>query len=236
MRAPLFAAVLCAPPAAARLSANPLGTPQELRDTTDLCVGRTERNQKCSVLLDVPAGCAGESTKCPIAFFLHGGGGHGSSFVQNGGTAVHAASFIGVYPTGDEGVHHDLPFVLMSEPVSNQFWADHNGCSGPPVITNLYQVVGAGHGDAATIGGVDKLALALVFFRNVDGTPTPPTPPTPAPVPTPPAPIPDAPSAACTTCSPSECKTCLKAHQASCSSSCKPYSFAKTLGWFCGSA
>ena len=89
------------PPTAAvsALSANELGAPQELRDISDVCAGRSS---VCSVLLDVPAACAGASSDCPIGFFLHGHGGHNDKFVRSGAdTGVHAHGWIGIYPQGE---------------------------------------------------------------------------------------------------------------------------------------
>ena len=77
-----------APPRAgvaeAQLVANAPGRPHELNATTDLCTGRTARVHRCSVLLDVPAACATDSSSpssaCPIVLLLHDEGSTGRGF------------------------------------------------------------------------------------------------------------------------------------------------------------
>ena len=70
-----------------------------------VCAGRSD---SCSVLLDVPDKCAGEASKCPVAFFFHGHGGRNTEFIapaaaHNGGASslVHEYGYIGVYPQGE---------------------------------------------------------------------------------------------------------------------------------------
>ena len=56
------------------LEPNNVEEPNEVRNASHVCDGRTRRSQECSVLLDVPIACAAPgkmSTPCPIVFFLH---------------------------------------------------------------------------------------------------------------------------------------------------------------------
>jgi len=83
------------------LSENPLGSPQDFVNVTgiDLC---SKRSSLCSVLLDVPPGCAGASSGCPIVFCLHGMGGKNKGYVEQCGQPIHSRNhWIGVYPQGD---------------------------------------------------------------------------------------------------------------------------------------
>jgi len=76
------------------LVSNVRGSPQELRDL--VCSGR---DRDCSVLLDVPEGCAGSSSTCPIAMFLHQHGARNTQF-PNQRPGVFDYDMIGVYPQG----------------------------------------------------------------------------------------------------------------------------------------
>ena len=90
--------------AAAPLRPNPLGQPQELREVSGVCAGRSAI---CSVLIDVPVACMEQGphsavSDCPIAFFFHGHTGHNTGFPHSGaGQGVHENAFIGVYPQGE---------------------------------------------------------------------------------------------------------------------------------------
>ena len=103
-----------APPRAgvaeAQLVANAPGRPHELNATTDLCTGRTARVHRCSVLLDVPAACATDSSSpssaCPIVLLLHDEGSTGRGFVA-ASPFVHGAKVIAVAPTADDGWNGD---------------------------------------------------------------------------------------------------------------------------------
>ena len=70
-----------------KLVGNAFGNAQEMKRTTSVC---DDRSDFCSVLLDVPAKCAGETSNCPIGFFYHGHGGRNADFARNGaGKLVH---------------------------------------------------------------------------------------------------------------------------------------------------
>ena len=87
------------------LIGNEVGSPWEIgMNKTELCKGRTHVHDECSILLDVPAQCAGEKSTCPVAFFLHGETEDGKEFARGKkavSQALHKANWIGVYPTGD---------------------------------------------------------------------------------------------------------------------------------------
>lgn len=102
--------------AGAQLVSNDVGKGQELctANLRELCGKRTHINQQPSVLLDVPDGCDGPHSKCPIAFFLHGQGSkgkHSGKMFLDGPDAasklLHGYHFIGVYPTSDFGWNTD---------------------------------------------------------------------------------------------------------------------------------
>lgn len=82
----------------AKLTPNQLGQAQELKSSTLVCEGRSS---VCSVLLDVPQTCAGETSLCPIGFFFHGHGGNNKGFNWGAGKIIHEYNFIGVYPQGE---------------------------------------------------------------------------------------------------------------------------------------
>jgi hypothetical protein len=50
--------------------------------------------------MDVPEGCAGKKSACPIAFFFHGHGGRNVMFPHQQ-PGVFDYSFIGLYPQGE---------------------------------------------------------------------------------------------------------------------------------------
>lgn len=61
--------------------------------STDVCKGRSNH---CSVKLDVPPACAGDTSSCPIFMKFHAHGG------KNGGAATgHKRNFIGIAPQGE---------------------------------------------------------------------------------------------------------------------------------------
>jgi len=83
---------------AADLSANTLGAAQELMSLVpSVC---SNRSSECSILMDVPEGCAGKKSACPIAFFFHGHGGRNVMFPHQQ-PGVFDYSFIGLYPQGE---------------------------------------------------------------------------------------------------------------------------------------
>jgi len=98
----VLAAAAAAPPPPLRPNAP--GQPQELREVSGVCAGRSAI---CSVLLDVPVACMKQGphsalSDCPIGFFFHGHGGRNTGFAHSGaGQGAHANSFIGVYPQGE---------------------------------------------------------------------------------------------------------------------------------------
>ena len=116
MRRPLAVLLLC-PLALARvepalgrqlqtstLQANARGSPAELSGVCDVSPWQTGR-AGCSVLVDVPAGCAtAVSTSCPLVFFFHGAGGTNTAWSSQLGSFIHESgyAFIGVYPLGFE--------------------------------------------------------------------------------------------------------------------------------------
>lgn len=100
----------------AQLTSNSAGNAQELckLELKDLCSKRTKVVTPPSVLLDVPDGCEGKHSACPVAFFLHGAGSQGKhtgKMFENGPHAVsalvHSYHFVGVYPTSDFGWNTD---------------------------------------------------------------------------------------------------------------------------------
>jgi len=86
------------------LRPNAPGQPQELREVSGVCAGRSAI---CSVLLDVPVACMKQGphsalSDCPIGFFFHGHGGRNTGFAHSGaGRGAHTNRFIGVYPQGE---------------------------------------------------------------------------------------------------------------------------------------
>lgn len=89
-----------------KLIQNKIGSPLEVgKNNTDICKGRTHRDSECSVLLDVPATCAGDKSTCPVAIFLHGEGAEKGKMFARGtdevSSVVHSAGYIGIYPTAD---------------------------------------------------------------------------------------------------------------------------------------
>lgn len=76
------------------LASNPQGSPVDISDI--VC---TDDRTLCDVQYDVPAACAGESSECPIVFFLHGSGGTNNNYAK--GNTAHDHSYVGVYPQGD---------------------------------------------------------------------------------------------------------------------------------------
>lgn len=99
------------------LEPNNVEEPNEVRNASHVCDGRTHRSQECSVLLDVPIACAAPgkmSTPCPIVFFLHDAQQTGKVFAKGKDSVsvyVHNEGVIGVYPTADGGwnSYGDLP-------------------------------------------------------------------------------------------------------------------------------
>jgi len=83
------------------LVANEFGQPQEMKGSaatsSDVCGGRSDH---CSVWLDVPTACAGESSSCPIIFMFHGHGGSNNGFPRES-VGVHDYNFIGISPRGE---------------------------------------------------------------------------------------------------------------------------------------
>ena len=106
MRTTAALVALLAAAADAQLVANAPQQPHELNVTTDLCVGRTSRVHRCSVLLDVPTACATDSSSptsaCPIVFMLHDEGSTGHAFIPSS-PSVHGAGVIAIFPTADDG-------------------------------------------------------------------------------------------------------------------------------------
>ena len=117
MRTTAALAALLAAAADAQLVANAPKQPHELNVTTDLCVGRTSRVHRCSVLLDVPTACATDSSSptsaCPIVLMLHDEGSTGHAFVPTS-PSVHGAGVIAIYPTAVSAVQ-PLPLRLLSK-------------------------------------------------------------------------------------------------------------------------
>ena len=119
---PAALVALLAAAADAQLVANAPKQPHELNVTTDLCVGRTSRVHRCSVLLDVPTACATDSSSptsaCPIVLMLHDEGRTGHAFVPTS-PSVHGAGVIAIYPTA----------VSAAASFASSFEAQSSGCT-----------------------------------------------------------------------------------------------------------
>ena len=100
MRRGLFLLPLLASCRAA-LVANPVNEAVFLDANLTAAVCGTGRTL-CNVLIDIPAACAGNTSKCPVILCFHGHGSHNTVFSKEGvksmSKSVHNHSFIGVYP------------------------------------------------------------------------------------------------------------------------------------------
>jgi len=82
----------------AKLTTNANGSPQELKSIdASVCTGRSS---SCSVLMDVPASCAGDNSSCPIIMMFHGHGGNNKRY-SGRPVSVYNYGFIGLYPQGE---------------------------------------------------------------------------------------------------------------------------------------
>lgn len=88
--------------ARAKFTANDERATQEMKGSgttsKDVCEGRSSA---CSVLLDVPSACAGDTSACPVVIQFHGHGGRAEGAAMMGSPSVHTYNFIGIAPQGE---------------------------------------------------------------------------------------------------------------------------------------
>ena len=163
--------------AQAQLTSNAIGKAQELcdGDLKAVCDKRTKVNHPPSVLLDVPDGCDGAHSPCPVAFFLHGKGPkakhNGHMFLDGPHAAsalVHSYHFIGVYPTSDMGWNGDGD---LGPPADKCTWKEFNCTTDNNDVDFVHEIAAVLKGKGATgrvyaYGATDGATLAQKLAAN----------------------------------------------------------------------